>query len=87
MSETAYNSSVLVVLIAFPSVRHELIIPNWRAPFVDHCRRHTLDRVARHDFLRPVAGFLHPEWKEWRNFCMCGVGIDKIEYIGAVDKA
>lgn len=32
------------MLTAFPSIRHEFFGNNWRAPFVDHGRRETLDR-------------------------------------------
>lgn len=66
MGEIALTSSVQVVLTPFPSIRHEFIGNNWRAPFVDYRRRETLDRI-----IRSVAGSCVPEWKEWNGFFVC----------------
>ncbi len=68
----AYTSSVLVVLMAFPSVRHELIGPDWRA------RCHTHDRVTPHDFFATCSRFLRPEREEWRIFPSVGSGLTRL---------
>lgn len=71
--EIAFTSSILIVLIAFPSVRHEVIGPNWRA------RRHTHDRGTWHDSPRAVfRRFLGPKREEWRILPRVGSGLKRL---------